>query len=120
MPQVIPQLSLTNIVRLINVARLVTMLKIFRFSLLITNTLLYTRKKAYSTFILTRESRNNELFVPDIQRGQDLANLLLSSRIIVDRCLEDSELSLQWLMKIKVNLLLTQAFGGVPNQDSSV
>jgi len=43
--------------------------------------------------------------VPDIQRGQTLLNLLLSSRIIADHCLEDSELSLQWLMKTKVNLL---------------
>lgn len=58
-------------------------------------------------FTLTRESYDNELFMPDIQRGQALINLLLSPRIIVDCCLEDSELSLQWLMKTKVNLLCT-------------
>lgn len=45
-------------------------------------------------------------FLHDIQRGQALINLL-SSRIIVDGCLEDSELPLQWLMKMKVNLLNT-------------
>lgn len=45
--------------------------------------------------------------LPDIQRGQALINLLLSSRIIVDGCLEDSELPLQWLMEMKVNLLCT-------------
>lgn len=44
--------------------------------------------------------------LPDIQGGQALINLL-SSRIIVDGCLEDSELALQWLMKMKVNLLCT-------------
>ena len=80
------------------------MLKIFRFSLLITNTLLWITMEAYCMFILTRESCDNELFVPDIQRGQALINLPLSSSIVVDRCLEDSELSLQWLMKTKVNL----------------
>lgn len=39
-PQVIPQFSLTNIVRLINVAWTVIMLKIFRLSLLTTKALL--------------------------------------------------------------------------------
>lgn len=117
MPQDMSQLSLTNIVRLINIALLVIMLKIFRFSLLITNTLFEIMTEVYCIFILTRESCDNELFVPDIQRGQALINLLLSSRIFVDCSLEDSELSLQWLMKTKVSPLCTQAFGGAQNQD---
>lgn len=50
--------------------------------------------------------------LPDSQRGQAPINLLLSSRIIVDGYLEDSELPLQQLMKTKVNLLCTQAFVG--------
>ena len=61
MPQVVPQVSLTNIVRLINVVWLVIMLKIFGFSLLITSTLLWIITEAYCTFILTRQSCDNEL-----------------------------------------------------------
>lgn len=117
MPQDMPQLSLTNIVRLINIVWLVIMLKIFRFSLLITNTPFEIMTEVNYMFILTRESCDNELFVSDIQRGQALINLLLSSRIIVDCGLEDSELSLQWLMKTKVSPLCTQAFGGAQNGD---
>lgn len=106
MPQIISQLSLTNIVRLINVAWLVILLKIFRFTLLIPNTVLNNIGSVLQVYILQRspETMNS---VPDIQRGQPLINLLLSSRIIVDGCSEDSELPLQWLMKMKVNLLCT-------------
>lgn len=56
--------------------------------------------------------------LPNIQRGQALINLLLSSRIIVDGCLEESELSLQWLRKMKVNLLCTLC--GAQKKDSKI
>lgn len=68
-PQVILELSLTNIVGLISAVWLVIILKIFRFSLLVTNTLLQIIASACCMFILTSESCDNILLVPDIQGG---------------------------------------------------
>ena len=69
MPHVILQLSLTNIVELISISWLVIMMKILRFRLLMTNTLLLIIMNACCVFILTSEPCGNELLVPDIQRG---------------------------------------------------